>query len=740
MTGDAAAVPVPSAEEGGEPQAATGHDGGHDGGHGGGHAVEGAGARAAGVPRLVMVVLAAELGKPASGHVLYRKLRREGVLLDHVDPAGGMEALRMQVQARAVKGQGEYAHWMIDGGAARAADGVASVGYGSLAPVRERLLGRARNAMSGDAARSGPEELRTLMAHLTPEAAGMAADRDPVMAHFELALLTEGSGTQIFSTTFVQWAVRECLRRAHPTTLLARWDATAAGAGDERAAEWSAECGGRCGGIAGGCGPGCVVHVAESAALAGGGEFAICGVAGGEFDRGGGGAGAAAWLHGEYADDDGAGVAAACVSSGFVYFEFVEREIVAMAKRRWILAVAVNAFSAALILGQVSAAAHPAPQVVAKDGRHALMVDGAPYLVLGAQINNSSSWASTLPTVWPALEAMHANTVEAPVYWEQMEATPGKFDFSTVDLLVNGAREHHLHLIVLWFGTWKNGNMHYVPKWVKTDTAKYPRVINAAGEPIDVLSAIGHNTMEADKTAFAALMGHLAEIDSSEHTVLMVQVENESGIVGSPRDFSAAATKEFDGQVPAGLLKVMAKKPGTWREVFAGKADETFQAYLQSRYINEIAAAGKKAFNIPLYCNVWVSYPVQELPERQVPNPGIGYPSGGPVQDMLPLWKAFAPSIDLIGPDIYSSDRKFYTKILETYNRPDNALWIPETGNGDGLCAVLFPGAGAWGDRVQPVWCGPDRVDVQGAGWAQGTHGKLWSAGTDGPGDCQAEL
>ncbi len=361
-----------------------------------------------------------------------------------------------------------------------------------------------------------------------------------------------------------------------------------------------------------------------------------------------------------------------------------------MAKRGWILAVAVNAFSAALILGQVSAAAHPAPQVVAKDGRHALMVDGAPYLVLGAQINNSSSWASTLPTVWPALEAMHANTVEAPVYWEQMEATPGKFDFSTVDLLVNGAREHHLHLIVLWFGTWKNGNMHYVPQWVKTDTAKYPRVINAAGEPIDVLSAIGHNTMEADKTAFAALMGHLAEIDSSEHTVLMVQVENESGIVGSPRDFSAAATKEFDGQVPAGLLKVMAKKPGTWREVFAGKADETFQAYLQSRYINEIAAAGKKAFNIPLYCNVWVSYPVQELPERQVPTPGIGYPSGGPVQDMLPLWKAFAPSIDLIGPDIYSSDRGFYTKILGTYNRPDNALWIPETGNGDDYAPYFF--------------------------------------------------
>ena len=216
VTGDAATVPVPSAEEGGEPQAATGH------GAAGRPVVN---ARAAGAPRLVMVVLAAELGRPAAGQVLYRKLRREGVVLDRVDPAGGVEVLRAEVQTRAAREPGEYAHWTIDGGVAPASSGVASVGYGSLAPVREHLLGRARSAMSGDgdAARSGPEELRTLMAHLTPEAAGMAADRDPVMAHFELALLTEGSGTQIFSTTFVQWAARECLRRAHPATLLARW-------------------------------------------------------------------------------------------------------------------------------------------------------------------------------------------------------------------------------------------------------------------------------------------------------------------------------------------------------------------------------------------------------------------------------------------------------------------------------------------------------------------------------------
>ncbi len=370
-----------------------------------------------------------------------------------------------------------------------------------------------------------------------------------------------------------------------------------------------------------------------------------------------------------------------------------------------------------LSLTGLSWAAEP-PHIVQQGGRHALMVEGAPFLVLGAQINNSSSWPETLPKVWPALEAMHANTAEAPVYWEQMEPQPGHFDLSAVDLLVQGARDHHLHLVLLWFGTWKNGNMHYVPEWVKTNTAKYPRMINAAGEPIDVLSANSRANLEADKAAFVALMHHLKEIDSVDHTVLMVQVENESGGIGSPRDFSPTSNKEFASDVPDELLKITRKPHGSWRDVFAGRADETFQAFHQARYVNEIAAAGKREFDIPLYCNVWLNYPIAELPERQVPNPGIGYPSGGPTQDMLPLWKALAPSIDIIGPDIYSDDTPFDKTILETYNRPDNALWIPETGHGDSYAPLLFLALGNGAIGFSPF--GIDRT--------------AWTfAGTDGP-------
>ena len=385
-------------------------------------------------------------------------------------------------------------------------------------------------------------------------------------------------------------------------------------------------------------------------------------------------------------------------------------------KKRAVVCIAVALFGSVFPL--VASAAEKA-RLVTKNGRHALLVDGAPYLILGAQINNSSSWASTLPDVWPALEDMHANTVEAPVYWEQLEPTPGHFDFSTADLLVKGAREHHLHLVILWFGTWKNGNMHYVPQWVKTDTKTYPRVINAAGEPIDVLAASSRNTLEADQRAFTALMHHLAEMDGQDHTVLMVQVENESGIIGSPRDYSPEANRDFAGQVPADLLRALHKQPGTWSEVFRGRAEETFQAYQQARYVNQIAASGKREFDIPYYCNVWLEYPVVALPERQVPNAGIGWPSGGPTQTMLSLWKAIAPAIDIIGPDIYSDNRQFYGSILDAYARPDNALWIPETGGGDSYAPYLYLALGKGAIGFSPFG-----VDYTGWRWAEAPAGE----------------
>ncbi|HSU62208.1 MAG TPA: DUF5597 domain-containing protein [Bryobacteraceae bacterium] len=353
----------------------------------------------------------------------------------------------------------------------------------------------------------------------------------------------------------------------------------------------------------------------------------------------------------------------------------------------------------------------PAPQLVEKGGRHAFLVNGSPYLILGAQIGNSSSWPEVLPEVWPALEAMHVNTAEAPVYWEQIEPEPAHFDWTNVDALLDGARAHHMHLIVLWFGTWKNGNDHYVPLWVKRDPAHFPRMLNRYGTPLDVLSANSSANLDADRRAFTALTRHLAERDGQEHTILMIQVENESGAIGTVRDYSPEANRQFAGAVPAELVEALNRKPGTWAEVFPGNADEVFQGWAQARYINAIAEAGKRELPIPMYCNVWLAYPPAELPERRIPIPGIGYPSGGPVQTMLSLWKIAAPSIDAIGPDIYSSDPGFYLHILNTYNRPDNPLWIPETGQGNAFAPFFFAALGRGAIGFSPF--GVDRVNAR---------------------------
>ncbi len=327
----------------------------------------------------------------------------------------------------------------------------------------------------------------------------------------------------------------------------------------------------------------------------------------------------------------------------------------------------------------VCALAEDMPHIEKKDGHFAMVVDGKPFLILGAQINNSSSWASTLPKVWPAVEDLRVNTVEAPVYWEQIEPKQGSFDFANVDLLVNGAREHHLHLVLLWFGTWKNGQAHYVPEWIKTDPQKYPREVSSYGKILDVLSPNSATNLEADKLAFVALMRHLKAIDGAQHTVIMIQVENESGSIGSVRDYSAAANQQFAGDVPSSLTAALHSPSGTWSKVFGADADERFAAYSTASYINQVAKAGKAEYALPMYCNVWLTYPVYALENRDHASAGQEYPSGGPQQGNINIWKSAAPAIDILAPDFYSHDHAFYHQAIAAYHRDDNPLFIPET-------------------------------------------------------------
>lgn len=312
------------------------------------------------------------------------------------------------------------------------------------------------------------------------------------------------------------------------------------------------------------------------------------------------------------------------------------------------------------------------PRIVQQDGRYALLVDGKPFLMLGAQVNNSSAWPAMMPKVWPAIEQIHANTVEMPIYWEQWEPSPGRFDPSVLHLLLAQAREHHVHLVLLWFGTWKNGSGHYTPSFIKLDEARGPHVVTRDGRKVDSLSPYSQFTLDADRTAFTALMRELRASDP-QHTVLMVQVENEIGTYGSVRDFSPAAQKLFNAPVPGELLAALHKQPGTWPEVFGADADEFFYAWSIARYVNQIAVAGKAVYPLPMYINVATRDPFHGTPGS--------YESGGAVDRVLAIWKAGAPAIDLIAPDLYNPDYATYTTLLDLYHRPDNAMFVPENGN-----------------------------------------------------------
>ena len=182
------------------------------------------------------------------------------------------------------------------------------------------------------------------------------------------------------------------------------------------------------------------------------------------------------------------------------------------------LGVALITAAVASLAASCAAAATdsvPMPRIVSSHGRHELLVAGKPYLILGAQVNNSSNYPATLPQVWPALAQMHANTVVMPIAWEQIEPQEGAFDFSFLDLFLTQAREHDLHAVLLWFGTWKNSSPGYTPEWVKLDGARFPRLVNPQGERMPSLSPLAQTTLDADRTAFVALMRHLQAVDRS---------------------------------------------------------------------------------------------------------------------------------------------------------------------------------------------------------------------------------
>jgi beta-galactosidase GanA len=359
--------------------------------------------------------------------------------------------------------------------------------------------------------------------------------------------------------------------------------------------------------------------------------------------------------------------------------------------------VCSNFLLAALLAFPALAQSNRAPHLEKRGVTVQLIVDDKPFLILGGELHNSSSSSlEYMKPIWGKLAGMGLNTVITPLSWELVEPHEGTYDFALVDGLLEQAQAAHEKVVFLWLASWKNGMSSYAPVWVKQDTKRFPRVVQH-GVEIEVLSPMGAATQEADARAFEALMQHIKQVDGSKHTVVMVQVENEVGVLGDSRDRSDAANKAFAGPVPAELtlylkehhdtlyprLKELwdengAKASGTWEDLFgrSTRADEIFMAWHYAKFIQAVTARGKHSYDIPMYVNTWLDGA----------QPGQ-FPSGGPEPWVMDVWRAAGAAIDMYSPDLYAPN---FVEWCQRYHREGNPLFMPETRGGKAGAANVF--------------------------------------------------
>lgn len=335
-----------------------------------------------------------------------------------------------------------------------------------------------------------------------------------------------------------------------------------------------------------------------------------------------------------------------------------------------------------------ASAAHDSRLERHADGSATLMVDGSPYIIIGGETGNSmASCRIDVDKVMLDAVAHGYNTVLIPMAWELIEPRQGEFDFSSVDTILDSARSHGLKVVPLWFGAWKNSMSCYAPAWFKRDTATYPRAMTRSGKSLEIASAFSPAVYEADAKAFRALLRHIADSDT-DGTVIMLQIENEIGMLEDARDHSPLAQAEYDKGVPRALISYLKKhksslhptllkkwrdagmkSSGSWAQVFGDDiyTNELFQAYNYALYVERLAREARAILpSMPLYVNA-----AMNSRGRQ---PGQ-YPSGGPLAHLKDIWHAGAPTVDLLAPDLYDGD---ITSWLASYALADNTLFVPE--------------------------------------------------------------
>ena len=336
----------------------------------------------------------------------------------------------------------------------------------------------------------------------------------------------------------------------------------------------------------------------------------------------------------------------------------------------------------------MGAQAQRQPRLEHRDNSTArIVVNDRPMLMIGGELGNSSaSTPEDVKRTFSHLHKMGLNTVLVPVSWELIEPQEGEFDMGTLDVILSEARHNELKVVLLWFGAWKNSMSCYAPEWFKRDVKRFPRAHTSEGVPVEEASSLSKNVLEADKRAFCHVMAYLRDHDALEQTVIMVQVENEIGMIEVPRDYSADATRMYQSAVPKQLtdylkryqkslhpylkekLQPQAKAGANWAQLFGDDiyTEEIFQTWTYATYVEQIAKAGREIYNLPMYVNVALN--------SRDRKPGQ-YPSGGPLAHLIDLWHCGAPSIDVLGVDIYDKGIKSW---LAKYHLPNNPLFVPE--------------------------------------------------------------
>ena len=336
---------------------------------------------------------------------------------------------------------------------------------------------------------------------------------------------------------------------------------------------------------------------------------------------------------------------------------------------------------------------------------------GKPFFSIGGQTHNSSSYptAEGMDRSFESVQRLGGNTIATPVCWDAFEPQEGSFDVSYVHGIIDGARSYNLHLVILWFGTWKNGTMEYTPAWVKTDKARFPRTMCKDGTATSVLSAHAESNLQQDKNAFCKLMEVIKAYDEKIGTVIAVQVENEPGILGATRiDFGSDGRRDFASQVPGALITAAKehggsplgrqwaaagkKEKGSWAEVFGAFGAEACTAWFLAKYIDAIARAGKEIYDLFLYTNVWLG----SGPQSKWDLGGLEYPCGGAVEKTLEIWYAASESLDAIAPDIYLQDPTELIRMHKLYANPDRGwpLHVPESHAAPLNAGLMFNGIG----------------------------------------------